>query len=191
MTEDFFDRHIPTDAYGYGKYIISKYIYHCPNITCLRIFGLFGKYEDYRFKFISNAIIKNILRMPIVIKQNVVFDYLYIDDFLAIMDKMINRNPCCRHFNLTPTRSIDLVSIADMINHVGGYNSEIQVLHDRLNREYTGDNSRLLAEIDGYSFTQYVDAIECLYRYYASNTHTLDLQTVRNDPHLHNCLVQK
>lgn len=190
MPEEYFDYHVPTDAYGYAKYIISKYIAHCSNITCLRIFGLFGRYEDYRFKFISNAIVKNILQLPIMINQNVVFDYLYIDDFLAIVEKMLFKNPSFRHYNITPTGSIDLVSIANKINAVGRFKSEITVLHEGMNREYTGDNSRLLAEIGDYSFVGYEEAIERLFSYYSAHLHELDLQTVQNDPYLQHCLVK-
>ena len=190
MPEEYFDRHVPTDAYGYGKYIVSKYIANCPAITCFRIFGLFGKYEDYRYKFISNAIVKNILHMPIVINQNVVFDYLYIDDFLAIIDRVLHQETSYRHYNITPTRSIDLLSLADLINCVGEYNSEIQVLHTRMNREYSGDNSRLLAEIGNYPFTGYDEAVERLYRYYSENISGLDIQAVKNDPYLQSCLVK-
>lgn len=192
MQEEEFGRHIPNDAYGYAKYLISRHIEYRPEITCLRILGLFGKYEDYRYKFISNAIVKNLLRLPIVINQNVLFDYLYVDDFVAIVDRLL-RKPLLRHrhYNLTPTISMDLVSIAKMINRVSDCPSEIRVRNPGWNREYTGDNARLLAELGGYEFAPGIDAVEALYRYYAANLDGLDLETVRNDPYLEGCLVKK
>src|SRR3989344_5103192 len=55
VKEDYFDKRIPKDFYGLFKYICSKYLNKEENFICLRIFGLFGKYEDYRYRFISNA----------------------------------------------------------------------------------------------------------------------------------------
>uniref|UniRef100_UPI0040487A97 NAD-dependent epimerase/dehydratase family protein n=1 Tax=Aliarcobacter sp. TaxID=2321116 RepID=UPI0040487A97 len=66
----------PFDEYGFYKSITSKYIEKSDNIVQLRIFG------EYRFKFISNAIVKNLLELPIIINKNVYFDYIYINDRL-------------------------------------------------------------------------------------------------------------
>ena len=57
VKEEFFDAHVPEDAYGFSKYVCSKYIEKADNLVCLRPFGVFGRYEDYSFKFISNAIV--------------------------------------------------------------------------------------------------------------------------------------
>jgi GDP-L-fucose synthase len=187
MPETFFDRHVPSDCYGYAKYLISKYIGLRDDIVCLRLFGVFGKYEDYRFKFISNAIMKNLLHMPIIINQNVVFDYLYIDDFVNIVEFFIRQIPLYNYYNITPTLSIDLITIAEIINTISDYKSNIIVLHEGLNSEYSGDNSRLLAEYSSISFKEYQVAIEELLFYYRSILPTIDKATIRSDPYLHNC----
>ena len=111
------------------------------------IFGLYGQGEDYTFKFISNAIMKNLLEMPIVINQNVVFDYLYLGDFLKVMDKLIEEDVPNREFNITPTESIDLCSIVEIINEIGDFKSEVTVKNPGLNYQYTADNTRLLEMI--------------------------------------------
>lgn len=187
MEEDRFDMFVPADAYGYSKYIISKYIEKTGNITCLRIFGLFGKYEDYTFKFISNAIVKNLLGLPIVIKQNVVFDYLCVEDFCAMTVEMLKVNPSHAHYNITPTESIDLVTLAKLINATSEKPSEIKVLTPGLNMEYTGSNKRILAELGGFNFTPYVQSVKPLYAYYAARLNELDLEAVKKDPFLKTC----
>ena len=58
MKESYFDTHVPLDGYGLSKYIAAKYVELADNIIELRIFGIFGKYEDYAIRFISNAICK-------------------------------------------------------------------------------------------------------------------------------------
>lgn len=187
VSEEGFDACVPADDYGYAKYLISKYIEKTDNITCLRVFGLYGKYEDYTFKFISNAIVKNLLGLPIVISQNVRFDYLWIGDFCAIVGRFTEIKPEYPHYNITPTESVDLVSLAEMVNNEGKTKSEIKVLAPGLNLEYTGSNARLLSELPDLKFTPYISAIKKLYAYYSKNLEKLDLAAVREDPYLKNC----
>ena len=53
--------------------------------------------------------------MPIVINQNVRFDYLYVDDFIHILDYFIEHETKYRMFNVGTGSSIDLVTIARRI----------------------------------------------------------------------------
>jgi len=185
VREDNFDEHVPADDYGYAKYVISKYIEKADNIFCLRIFGLYGQYEDYTYKFISNAIVKNLLGLPIVINQNVKFDYLWIGDFCRLVEKFIGIKPKYRHYNVTPDKSIDLLDLARIVN-VGG-SSKIKVLKTGLNSEYTGDNTRLLKEIGVGGFASYEEGVRQLRRFYSARLKRLDLSTVKKDPYLKLC----
>ena len=187
MSEDYFDTSVPADPYGFSKYAISKYAARTGHVTVLRIFGLFGKYEDYTYKFISNAIAKNLLGLPIIINQNAVFDYLCMNDFLRLTDKFIECNPKFRHYNVTPTESVDLLTLAALVVAAGDKKSEVRVLNPGLNREYTGSNSRLLAEFPDLEFTAYAAAIEELYGYYRQNLDKLDVEAVKADPYLKHC----
>lgn len=190
MSENDFDNYVPADAYGYSKYIIAKYIEKNDNITCLRIFGLFGKYEDYCLRFISNAIVKNILGMPITINQNVIFDYLYIDDFCSIVEYFIGTVPQYRHYNITPTESLDLISVVKIINNIGEQKSEIRILNHGMNTEYSGDNCKIRLELEDFSFTSAEKAIRKLYEYYVSVIDGLDLEAVRKDLYIKQCKVK-
>lgn len=190
VSEDAIGEVIPHDDYGYSKYVMSKYIQAAQkeNIYNPIIFGLFGKYEDYTFKFISNAIIKNLLKMPLVINQNVVFDYLYLGDFLRIMDMAIENDFVNKEFNITPTESIDLLTIAELINQLGNYKSEIVVNNVGLNYQYTADNKRLLENVGAdFEFTSYKKAIEELYHYYEEHLHELDTDAIRKDELIKYC----
>jgi len=119
MPEEYFDTHVPEDSHSYAKYLVSKYIndMNSENLICLRIFGIFGKYEDYRYKFISNSIAKNLLKLPIIINQNVVYDYIYITDFFKIVEYFVDNKTKSNIYNVTPTESIDLLTIASIINN--------------------------------------------------------------------------
>jgi NAD dependent epimerase/dehydratase family. len=188
---DDFGYKIPSDEYGFSKYVISKYIENTDDVYCFRIFGLYGKYEDYSYKFISNAIIKNILGLPIVINQNVIFDYLFIDDLLKITEDFINKPLFSRFVNITPSQSIDLISIAKIINKVSGRQSEIIVLNDKLNYEYTGDNRELLNNFDNYDFISYEEGISRLYNYYLSIIDCINTERIKEDPYLKKCSTNK
>jgi GDP-L-fucose synthase len=184
VSEDQFDRSVPTEPYGFSKYVISKFVEKTDNITSLRLFGVYGKYENYTFRFISNSLIKYILRLPIVINQNVVFDYLYIDDLVSILKFFIDNPPKRRILNVTPTESIDLVSIANIINTLDNYQTDVIVLNEGYNKEYSGDNSKLLDEINNLCFTQYRDGIRELYKYYVKNFDNIDTTKITRDPYL-------
>lgn len=187
MPEEYFDVNVPADPYGFSKYLVSKYIQNSKSIVCLRVFGLFGKYENYAFKFISNAIVKNLLGLPIIINQNVRFDYLYIEDLVRIVGRFIGRDSKYSHYNVTTTESIDLVGIAELINRIGDKQSEINILNPGLNDEYTGSNNRLLSEFPDLSFTPYESAIRGLYSYYRDSLSVLDLDSVKADSYLKSC----
>lgn len=186
MPEEYFGEHIPDDEHSYAKYLISKYINDTndDNLICLRIFGIFGKYEDYRYKFISNTIVKNLLKMPIVINQNVIYDYICIYDFFRIIEFFANNRTKNKIFNVTPTESIDLLTIAGLINKISEDKSEIHVLNQGIGVEYSGDNKRLLSEIGGFQFTSPEVSIRDLYGYYKERIDSLDAEAVKDDAYL-------
>lgn len=190
VAEEEIGKVIPEDSYGYSKFVMSKYISKCSNIYHPVIFGLYGKYEDYTFKFISNAIIKNLLRMPITINQNVIFDYLHIDDFLHIIELLLENDYKDKEFNITPMESIDLVSAAEIINCCGGYKSDIIINKAGMNFQYTGANGQLLKMVGGYEFLSYKEGIEKLYQFYLRNIGSLDLEAVRHDTAINHCFIK-
>jgi len=181
ITEDDFGRYTPKDDYGFAKYICSKISNGYNNILTLRIFGLYGIYDDYLNKFISNSIVKSIFGLPINIKQNVVFDYLYIDDFVKIVDFFIRNKQKFNFYNVTPLRSISLLKIADIINSLSGGNLVINIDNNGLNNEYTGSNSRLCNELGDFDFTSYKEGIGVIYDYLTKNKQKLDFDAIIND----------
>jgi len=153
-------------------------------MVTLRIFGVFGKYEDFRYKFISNAIAKNLTDLPIVINQNVVYDYLYIDDLCRLVRYVIFNSPRRRDYNLTPSDSIDLLGIAEIVNQVAYRKSDVKLLNEGMGTAYTGNNDRLMKEIGGFSFTSYAESIANLYRYYSERRAQIDKKELLNDQFL-------
>lgn len=183
MEEVYFGEHIPDDSHSYSKYVISRYIddTNDERFIHLRLFGIFGKYENYLYKFISNAIVKNLLNIPITINQNVAYDYLCITDLCKIVEYFVHHHVRERIYNVTPMRPIDLVSIANIIQEVGDNKPGVRVLCEGFGMEYTGDNKKLLSEIHDFQFASYEAAIADLYAYYKNMKDTLDENAVRKD----------
>lgn len=169
VKEEDFDKRVPADDYGYYKYLCSKYIENTEGIVNLRIFGLFGKYEDYRYRFISNAICKNIFGLPITINRDVYFDYLYIGDFLKIVEYFIENDGKYKSYNIGAGKSINIVKLAKKINKIARDKSKIIIKNKGFSNEYTCDNSRLLNEIKNLSFTGIDEAIKKVYDWYIEN----------------------
>ena len=174
----------PHDEYGFYKSITSKYIERAEKIVQLRIFGAYGEYENYRFKFISNAIVKNLLKLPIVINKNVYFDYIYIDDLIKMIDWFMHNDSKEKIYNVSTGKKIDLISLANSVNKTSNFKSEIRVLNEGLNNEYTSNNERLMNELKDFEFTSHKNAIIKMREYFSYNFEKLDKETIINDPYL-------
>lgn len=174
----------PLDEYGFYKSITSKYIEKAEKIVQLRIFGAYGEYENYRYKFISNAIVKNLLQLPIIINKNVYFDYIYIDDLVKMIDWAIHNKTKEKIYNVTTGTKIDLISLANLVNETSDFESEIIVLNDGLNNEYTSNNKRILNEMKDFDFTSHKEAIRKMRDYFKANLEILDRDCIINDPYL-------
>jgi len=184
--EDDADNELPLDEYGFFKSVISRYVEKCDNITYLRLFGVYGEYENYRYKFIANAIVKNILHLPIVINKNVFFDYLYVADLMKMIDYFLHHNAKDKIYNATRGEKIDLISLADFINETSDYKSKIVMLNNGLNNEYTSSNEKVLKEMGDFSFTPHKDAICNMREYFKKNLKDIDINTIKEDPYLKN-----
>lgn len=178
VKEEEFGKYVPTDSYGLAKYCCSLMSRNNKKIVHLRLFGVYGEFEDYRYKFISNVIVKNLLKLPIKIKQNVIFDYLYIQDLLSIIDYFLIGSHVYQEYNITPTKSISLIEIVNIINRISDYPSSVSIAYRGYNYQYSADNKRLRSELPGLKFTSYEEGIQKLYLYYKFNLHKINKESI-------------
>lgn len=170
VKEEEFGKRIPSDDYGRYKYECSRLAEKAENITCLRIFGCYGKYEDYSARFISNAICRSLFSMPITIaNQNVRFSYIYIEDFARIAGHFIENVGEHKFYNAVPDETADLLAIAGIVKEISGNPLPITVKNPGMGNEYTADNSRLRQELPGFQFTGMESGIGKLYSWYSKN----------------------
>ncbi len=176
VSEDDKPPYLSGSHYGFVKHVIDLLIQNTENVYSLRIFGLYGKYEDYRCKFITGACAKAVLDLPISIRQNVYFDFLYIDDFCEMVYRFIClEKPKYHTYNIVSGKRVDLVELAETVKSISGKDIKIIVCHDGLAKEYTADNKRLISEIGNVKITPHKKAIEALYQYYYEHKNKLDI----------------
>lgn len=125
---------IPYDLYGQSKMKIAEITEKRNDLLCLNIFACYG-YNEKESRFPSYAINQALRGQDIVINQNVVFDYLFVED------------------------------IADIVKDISGNNCKIEVKNSVMNNEYTGNNSVLLSEIKDLKFTSMQEGLLKLYNY--------------------------
>ena len=174
MKESYFGTHIPLDEHGYNKYMFGKLLPGLSHVYDFRIFGLFGRYEDYAIRFISNAICKAIFGLPVTLRQNRKFDYLYINDLMPILEYFIENGPPDKAFNITPDSSVSLLEIAQLIVGIAGKPLPVVVAEEGMGMEYSGDNSLLKKEMGSITFTPLESAVRELYGWYSQNITSLD-----------------
>lgn len=176
VSEEMIGKTIPVDQYGLMKYTVGQMIENSTNIYNLRLFGIFGKYEYWPVKFISNVCCKAIYDIPLTIRQNVYFDYLWIEDFLEITERFMEiEHPKYHTYNLVSGTSVDLLSICEYVKEISGKDLKVFVGKTGLAKEYTADNTRLMEEIGGYEYTSMKKAVEKLYQWYVSNKDQIDI----------------
>jgi GDP-L-fucose synthase len=178
MKENYFDQHVPSDQYGFSKYIMTKYAQVNSNIYNLRLFGVFGKYDDWRTRFIPNACCHAALNLPIKINQNRFFDHIYIGDLVQIVKWFINNNPPKNVFNICTGDVYDFKTLAEKIINISRKKLDILMEYEGLGQEYSGDNSLLLHEKKDFNFTPIDESIKDLYDWYNLNKHLIDTNKI-------------
>ena len=163
VKESDFNKFVPKDQYGYSKYKIAEIIEKSSQMLNLRFFGVYGVGENPT-RFPSYAISQNIKHESIIIRQNAIFDYLYIDDAVKIIDYFIQNPVVQKSINVTPTHSVDLITIANIVNKISDNKSEIIIEKQEMNFEYTGSNNLLLNYIPYFNFTSIQEGLNILFQ---------------------------
>ena len=162
VKEEEIGKHIPTELYGKSKMLIAQNIKDRDDALCLNIFGCYG-FKEKSSRFPTYAIRQNLNHKTIEINQNVMFDYLFIEDLMKIIGLFIENKPEHNILNVTPDESISLKEIAELVNDISDFKSEIVINSEKMNFEYTGDNSLLHSEIPDLTFTSYFEGLKKLY----------------------------
>jgi len=159
---------IPPDLYGKSKMLIAQKIKDRNDVLMLNIFACYG-YGEKGNRFPSYAISQVLKNLPVEINQNVIFDYLFVEDMERILEYFVENKPADNIINITPTQSASLYEIAQIVNAIALKSVEIKIKNPVMNNEYTGDNSLLLKNYPDLCFTDLKTGLEKLYRYIEEN----------------------
>ena len=133
---------IPTDYYGFSKYMVyqrSKQYNHFYN---LRIFNIFHTNEEPN-RFIKSCFLAKKNNTDVTIFDNKYFDFVYEDDFISIIryycDNYNNQEKLIKTMNISYDEKYTLYDIAKLILH----EEKIIVLNNELKNNYCGNNNLL------------------------------------------------
>jgi len=169
------------DDHSFCKYVVQKQILSLDNFIDLNIFGIFGKYEDWQIRFISNAICKAIFGLPITLRQNRKFSYLFVEDLIPILDFFIENDVKYKSYNIVPDEKVELLELAKIIKKISGKDIEIKVAESGFGLDYTGDNSRLKNEFADVNYTKLEQSVLMLYNYYGEVAKNIDINALLKD----------
>lgn len=181
VTEDQIGLRCGKDDHSFCKYVVHNRIEALKNVVDLNIFGIFGKYEDWTIRFISNAICKTLFDLPITLRQNRRFSYLYINDLMPVLDYLIENEATYKSYNVTPDEETELLQAAKTVQQVTGSAVSLQVAQPGYGLNYSGSNARLRSEIKNLQFTPLEKAIAEMTSYYQENQHQLDENLLQKD----------
>lgn len=172
MTENHFGNSIPVDTYGLAKYMIARVLEDSdPNkFKNLRIFGIYGKYEDYSRRFISNNICRALSGMKISMNKDVLFDFISVND---LSNLLINHLEVLYTFdnvsyNFCAKEPKFLSDIAKILCQQLNQNDIVMKDTSGLNPEYSGDPSEILSLLPNFNYIDLDHGIADLIYYYQS-----------------------
>ena len=181
VTEDQIGLRCGKDDHSFCKYVVHKRIEALQNVVDLNIFGIFGPYEDWEIRFISNAICKTLFGLPITLRQNRRFSYLYVKDLMPVLEYFIENTPQHKSYNVTPSDETELLQAANIVRKIGGGKNEILVAKEGYGLDYSGSNALLKSEIPNLKFTPFEQAAEELFAYYKNNQSKIDVNLLKVD----------
>jgi UDP-glucose 4-epimerase len=160
MSEDYFGTFDSSDNYSFSKFLITRDILSSDNIFNLRLFGVYGKYE------IATRVVTNTLlalrdkKSTYTILHDRKIDYLYIDDFISILDLVFSyTEELPKDLNICTGQGILISELVNQIISLEQGTLEIDIVHQS-EEHYVGDNSKLLNIFPELTFTNLEECIK-------------------------------
>tara|TARA_R110000772_G_scaffold67262_2_gene149346 strand:- start:2575 stop:3363 length:789 start_codon:yes stop_codon:yes gene_type:complete len=126
----------PSDPYGLSKNIISQIVRHQYKFNNIRIFGVFDE-NELNTRFIKANIKRYKNKEPLIVHQNKLMDFFYMDDLVRLV-KYIIENPHIKEINACYPKTYDLLSIANIINNLDSHKCGIILENKSEGKPYIG-----------------------------------------------------
>ena len=142
VSEEDIGRKYPDDFYGQAKFLIHELFKSDNNTKFLRLFNAFGFHETSE-KFIRSNIKRYLTKQPMVIHQNIVFDFFYSQDILYALNYQLLENNLPKDVNLVYPEKLTLQEVCNLINELDNHKVAIEIENSMRGKNYFGDGSKL------------------------------------------------
>jgi UDP-glucose 4-epimerase len=173
VREDEFDRAVPSDQYGYAKYLVRKHCELTPGLVNLSLFGVFGSFEDWRLRFLSNACCHAVFDLPIEVGRDALFDYIAVEDVAKAVSWCLRSETAVGSFNVCSGESRSLVDLAHIVRAASGKDLEIVVRRPGRGPAYVGDPAAF-EQASGWRPSGLRQRIASLYAWYDDHRDVID-----------------
>jgi len=125
--------------YAISKRAIADSIQKTENFYNLRIFGVFDE-NELPTRFIKANILRYIKNEPIIIHENKIMDFFYMQDLIKLIEYYITSSSSIlqKELNCTYINKYSLTEIANIINNLSDSKSLIEIAENYIAAEYTG-----------------------------------------------------
>jgi len=173
MKESYFANNVPQDQYGFSKFIMNRHAESSRNIYNLRLFGVYGELDDWRYRFLSNICCHAVFGGPIIVNQNARVDLLYINDLIEIVTWSIDSDLNYHTYNVCSGNSYEYRVLAETIASISGVD-DIIINNPAPAYVYSGNNEQLFNEMKSFDITPMKASLEKLYVWYKQSKHLID-----------------
>ncbi len=182
LPESAFGEHVPADEHGLSKYLCAAYAATRPDMVELRPFGVFGPYEDYAIRFISNAICKTLYDLPVTLRQDRLFDYTPVRHLACVIERFFTHDPAHHAYNVSATEPVHLLDLARLVVRLSGKDVPVVVANEGMGAQYSGDGRRLRIELPDLVPPSVEQAVAELYDWYTQRRAAIDRSLLLVDP---------
>ena len=175
---------VPVDEHGLSKYVEAVWLAQDDDSVELRPFGVYGPGEDFAIRFISNALCKALLGMPVTLRQDRLFSYVWVDDLAEVVERSLGVGPeslAAGAYNVTPGEPVSLRAVADLAVAASGRDVPVMVGREGAGPEYTGDGARLASAAPGLRFTRIEEGVDMLTDWYRGRLAAIDRKSFMTD----------
>jgi GDP-L-fucose synthase len=158
----------PLNDYGLAKKIMNELTLLSNNIYNLRLYGVYGEGDDWRYRYISNMCVKIALNQDITLPYEMFGSFIYIDDLIRIINYVIKNNLFYHSYDVY-TDQLYLTDIAKSLLKISNKKLNI-IIKKPINKQYIAEDEQTLLIID-YDLN---NNLEKMYNYYLNNKNLID-----------------
>ena len=147
LKEDQGGLRIPTDYYGFAKYIIALRASQLNHVYTLRFFNVFGP-TSQKDMFTAANIRNYIDKKEIVVFKDKYMDFFGISDTKKVLDLYLAKaKELPKDINLVYDTTQTLSEVGDMINNLSDHKVPVKVVEGGMDKAYCG-SGRILSTLD-------------------------------------------